>query len=457
MGLITRLRPRANDPARFNLAQLIDQVNYLGHNYPAGLQTTYTSGDTEEPDTSFPALVQAAYRTNGIIFACVLARAMLFSEARFQWQRLENGRPGELFGTSDLTILEKPWPNGTTGEMLWRAEQDVSLAGNFYLRLHRGRLWRLRPDWVTIVLGSQMEVDEPALAIDAEVVGYLWGPPGGKKMPLLTDEIAHWSPIPDPLANYRGMSWLTPIMREVAADTQAVTHKQLYFQKAATPNLVVMPDASVTKEEFDPWKKEFIDEHEGAWNAWKTLFLGGGSTIQTVGNSMKDMDYRAVMGAGETRIAAAGGVPPIIAGFSEGLDAATYSNYGQARRKMGDHFARPQWRSFCASTAHLVPRPGGGASRLWYDDRDIAFLREDQGDEAKIRQTDAITVRQLVEAGYEPDAAVAYVQTGNLAALTGQHSGLTSVQLTPPGAGDDSGSDPPPPPPADDEGEDNSA
>jgi hypothetical protein len=30
--------------------------------------------------------------------------------------------------------------------------------------------------------------------------------------------VAHWSPIPDPLANFRGMSWLTPVLREIDAD-----------------------------------------------------------------------------------------------------------------------------------------------------------------------------------------------------------------------------------------------
>ncbi|MGB5697221.1 MAG: hypothetical protein WBM46_16305, partial [Polyangiales bacterium] len=139
-------------------------------------------------------------------------------------------------------------------------------------------------------------------------------------------------------------------------------------------------------------------------------------------------------GRGETRIAAAAGVPPIIAGFSEGLESATYSNYGQARRKFGDHYARPQWRSFAAAVSKLLPQPRGGV-RLWYDDRDIAFLREDQGDEAKIRQTDAITVNTLITAGFEPDAVVSAVQTGNLATLAGQHTGLTSVQLVPPDTG----------------------
>lgn len=445
MGLLERLRPaRAAevepvDPRRMTLGDLVEQVQWMGNSYPLGLQQTMTGGKLEEPDTSFTGMVTAGYRAAGPVFACILARALLFSEARFQWQTLDRGRPGAMFGDQGLRLLEQPWPNGTTGELLWRAEQDVSLAGNFYLRLSAGRLWRLRPDRMTIVLGSMEETDDPSAAVDAQVVGYLYSAgPGERGTVLLPDEIAHWSPIPDPLASYRGMSWLTPVLADVDADRSSTTHKGAFFRNAATPNLVVMPDATVSFEEFKKWKDEFTDQHEGSWNAYKTLFLGGGSKVQQVGLDFKSMDFKGIQGIGETRIASAAGVPPIIAGFSEGLASATYSNYGMARRKFGDHWARPQWRSFAAAVEHLLARPRGGAAvRLWYDDRDIAFLREDQGDEANIRQTQATTIETLIRAGYAPDAAVAYANTGNPDVLTGQHSGLMSVQLVPPGTGVD--------------------
>lgn len=436
MGLIERYRNRGQDDTqeRFSLEGLAQHIQYLGNSYPIGLQQTLVGGDTEPADRSFIAFTRAAYETGGPVFACILARGLLFSEARFLWQQLDNGRPGELFRTAALRLLEQPWPSGTTGELLWRAEQDVSLAGNFFVRRMDGRLWRLRPDWVSIVLGSRMDVDHPNLAIDAEVLGYVWGPPEAKKedkVALMPSEVAHWSPIPDPLSNYRGMSWITPIMREVQADRGATVHKERFFSNGATPNMVVTADATVDITEFSEFIELFQDKYEGAMNAYKTLFLGGGSSVQMVGSSMSDMDYKGIQGIGETRIAAAAGVPPIIAGFSEGLSSATYSNYSMARRKFGDHWARPQWRSFCAGMQKLLPKPQGGPSRLWYDDRDVAFLREDMGDEAEIRQKSAATVRTLVEGGWDPDAAVAYASSGNLTELAGQHTGRVSVQLLP--------------------------
>lgn len=431
LGLIRKGRSAAPLQKRFGWDDLLAQVGYLNNVYPLGLNFSYTMRDQEKVEPNFEGLSQIYY-TNGPVFACIMARMMLFSEARFQFQRFKNGRPGELYGSRDLAILEKPWTNGDTGEMLARAEQDASLTGNWYLhKLTPTRLRRLRPDWVTIVLGSKLDVQDVSKAIDAEVIAYYYAPPGESPITIMPEQMVHWSPIPDPTYNYRGMSWIPSAMADIQADHASAVHRQMFFEKAATPNFVVVPDKDIGINEFKDFRDDFTENYEGVLNAWKTIFLGGGSDIKVLGLDFEKMDFRNVQGAGETRIAAASGVPPIIAGFSEGLQSATYSNYGQARRKFGDHFARPQWRSVSNALSKFVNTPSD--SRLWYDDRDIPFLREDLGDEANIRSTDAQTVRTLIEAGYTADAAVAYVQSSNLGMLLGQHSGMTSVQLQKPG------------------------
>jgi phage portal protein BeeE len=132
--------------------------------------------------------------------------------------------------------------------------------------------------------------------------------------------------------------------------------------------------------------------HEGALNAYKTLFLAGGADVKTVGTDFKQLDLKAVQGAGETRIAAAAGVPPVVVGLSEGLQAATYSNYAQARRRFADQTMRPLWRNAAGSLARIINVPP--ASELWYDDRDIPALREDEKDAADIQQSQAVTIRR---------------------------------------------------------------
>jgi HK97 family phage portal protein len=420
---------RRSDPA-LSFQDWVNYFSYGGVGYGFAGSGGTLAGNEETIDGSFPGYVEGAYKRNGVVFACMLARMLLFSEARFQFRQLRGGRPGDLFGTQELGVLENPWPNGTTGNLLSRMIQDADLAGNFYAAYRPGpTLRRMRPDWVTIVLGSRTGRD-----IDTEIIGYGYRPGGLNSDELevfLPETVAHFAPIPDPLARFRGMSWLTPVLREIQADSAATTHKQKFFENGATPNLVVkMGDAVMNPEMFEKWVDKFEGQHAGALNAYKTLYLAAGGDATVIGSDMKQIDFKVTQGAGETRIAAAGGVPPVIVGLSEGLQAATYSNYAQARRRFADMTMRPLWREAAASLAPILTVPAN--AQLWYDDRDIPALQEDRKDAAEIASTQATTMKTLIEAGYEADSVQKAIAAEDWSLLT--HSGLVSVQLQPPGA-----------------------
>jgi phage portal protein BeeE len=80
------------------------------------------------------------------------------------------------------------------------------------------------------------------------------------------------------------------------------------------------------------------------------------------------------------------------------LQAATYSNYSQARRRFADGTMRPLWRNLCGSLERILNVPSG--AQLWYDDRDIPALKEDIQDKAQERRENAIAANNLVSAGY---------------------------------------------------------
>jgi hypothetical protein len=425
-----------SDP-ELSMADYIGQAfGFNGLQY--ALQGQTLGEKTEDIGANFQGYVERAYKANGIVFACMLTRMLVFSEARFQFRRLILGRPGSLYGTSALRSLEQPWINGTTGDLLTRMIQDVDLAGNFYgVRRPGNRIRRMRPDWVTIMLGSNSDESIDRYDIDAEVIGYLYHPggPGLRRDPevFLPQQVAHWAPIPDPLAAYRGMSWITPVVRDILGDQAAATHKLKFFENGATANVAVQFGENVKDPDaFGRWVEAFENQHKGVGDAYKKLYLAAGAEAKVIGADMKQIDFKEVIGKGETRIAAASGVPPVIVGLSEGLEASTYSNYAQARRAFADRTMRPLWRSAAASLAPLISVPAG--SELWYDDRDIPFLQEDVKDEAEIHHTNANSIKQLVEAGYEPDSVIRAIDAGDLTLL--KHTGLYSVQLQEPGSGD---------------------
>jgi hypothetical protein len=425
----------------------IDDVASVMRNGGYYLHQTMPSSDREEIEGNFRGLVQGAYASNGVVFACILTRLMLFSEARFQFQQMRGGQPGDLFGTQELAMVERPEPGKTTGDLLARAITDIDLAGNWFGarrvgRDSRGRpdgtrIKRLRPDWMTIVLGSPNDgVDRPADDPDAEVVGYIFRPggygSGAAPVIFARDEVAHFAPIPDPLAGYRGMSWLTPVIRETMADSAATLHKLKFFENAATPNMVVKFDPATTTEDAREAIEVFEQEHSGVFNAYRTAYLLGGADATVVGANLHEMDFKSTQGAGETRICAAAGVHPTVVGVSEGLQGSSLNagNFDTAARLTANKTLRPNWRNFAGSLEVIVPPPNG--SRLWYDDRDVPFLTENIKDRAEVLAQNASSIRTLSDAGAEWDPVIDAVVSGDLRRLRGAHSGLFSVQLLPP-------------------------
>lgn len=405
-----------------------DGTPYFG--YP--LQSL--AGDKEKIQGGFSGYVHGAYESSGIVSALELIRLAVFSEARFMYRRLIKGRPGDMFSTTSLNVLHRPYPGHTTGDMLSRALLDVDMAGNHFAVRRGVRIKRLRPDWVTIVLGSENADVDPNEDPDAEVAGYLYHPGGNMSRDPITyeaTEVVHWAGLlPDPLASYRGMSWLTPVVREILSDRQATGHKQKFFENGATPNMIIKHQIS-DPEVLEKWVALFKDAHEGVRNAYRTLHLGAGADATVVGRDFQQLDFKAVQGAGETRIAAASGVGAVMAQFSEGMEGSALNagNYSAARRRVADGLFRPLWRSICAAYEPIVAVPRN--AELWYDERDIAFLREDEKDAADIQSIRANSIRALLDAGYEADSVVKAIENDDFSLLT--HSGLFSVQLQPPG------------------------
>lgn len=437
-------------------AELLNTFSFNGIGYGygfGGLTQTLAGQTTEQAANTFTGL-SGAYAGNSVVFSCMLVRQLVFSSIRFRWQRLRDGKPSDTFGVPDLAILERPWPGGTTQDFLSRIIQDADLGGNAYWTRIGPELVRLRPDWVELVLEPRTMSDRPGL-VGFRKLGFVYTE-GGKNsgaepVPFLANEVAHFAPIPDPLARYRGMSWLTPILREIQADQAMSRHQRAFFDNGATPNMVVKHDAAASMEKVQRFAEMMQEKHGGPANAYKTLHLYPGADATVVGANLKDIDFKDVRGGGETRIAAAAGVPPVIVGLSEGLAAATYSNYGQARRRLADGTAHPLWQNIAGSIEPIMPRPGrdGGLDvRLWYDASNVPFLREDEADAATIAETRARTIRSYIDAGYEPDSVVAAVEADDIRLLV--HSGLYSVQLQKPGTGEPPASaDDPGPEPAD--------
>ena len=416
-------------PVRSGLDSLLEWFSLPnGQSYAAFPFTQTFQSDREVIGSVFEAYVQGGLKGNGIVFALERFRVAVFAEARPTYR----GVDGKLFSTPSLRPLHSPSPGRTGRQLRSRALLEADLSGNHFAvrQIGSDRIITPRPDWVTIMLGSNSDLD-PSIDPGADFAGILYHPggihSGNVPIPYLAEEVAHWAPNQDPVARFRGMSWLTPVLREITADIQATVHKQKFFENGATPNMVVTLDSSLNPDTFKQWVEIFNEKHQGAANAYKTLFLGGGADVDVVGKDFQQLDFRATQGAGEARIAIAAGVHPSVIGLIEGLQGSSLNagNYTATRRTAADSMLRPLWGDYFETMSKLVTVPRG--AELWYDDRDIEFLQEDQKDNAEIQSTRAQSIRTLTDAGYESESVVEAVVNDDMSLLT--HSGLFSVQL----------------------------
>lgn len=395
--------------------------------------STYGSPDREAILPVYTSLAQQAYKGNGVVFGAIAKRIKLFSEAELKWQ---NKTTKKIFGNEALERLETPWPGGTTSELFARMEQDVSLAGNSFTWDATDQFVRLRPDWTIIV--SELRQD-PLGRWYRVPIGYMFEPPElererwGDPQFFSVDEVAHWSPLPDPEASFRGMSWLTPVIREIEADSGMTGYKRQYLDNAATPNMIIKYPAGkqLRQDTLDILRDRMAARHGGVANAFKTLVLDQGADVTPVGNTFEQMNFTTVQAAGENRILIAAEVPGIVVGSKEGLMAATYSNYQQAMRSFADLWARPTWKSACACLAKFVTPPDRN-SRLWYDVSGVSALRQGEKEQAETMATMAQAAALLVEkGGYSRESVSAALTAGDLSQLVAQLSEAPPVVVSP--------------------------
>ena len=379
------------------------------------LTTSYGSPDREPVLPQLAAFAQNAYGSSSPVFAAHLTRMALFSEVTFQFQAKDDKH---LFGTTDLAVLEEPFgPGTTTQHLLGRMEQDAFVAGQAYVWAPPGedRLVRLRPDWVTIV----SEVVPAANGWYRRPVGYWFQPPRGLQGqldPFLVPagECVHWAPIPDPQADFRGMSPLTPVIRDVQGDDGMSRYKIRYLQNNATPNMVIKYAQKLQPATVDQIRDRLAARYGGTDNAGKTLVLDQGADLVLAGNSLGQMDFANVEAVGSERILAACGVPGVLVGLEPLRGAGR--GYQESMQKFANLWARPQWRSACGALAPLVDVPAG--NRLWFDPSDIAALQDgemERGQTVLVKSQAVLALNQAQK--YDPASVVAAVNSGDLTQL----------------------------------------
>jgi len=422
-GLVRLAGGQLEERAAFPPGWLSELMRYQGNVY--ALPTTTYGNESPSSITG-----SAAYGS-GVVFAVEQRRISLFRQASFAWKRYGAGpRPmaADLFRTSALAPLDNP------GKLLARMLLDADLYGNAFAVMDGDTIRLLRPQWCSIVLGSQRQPADPEAAWDAVPIGLIYAPSGkpDQAETWAWDEVAHFAPAEDPDARWRGMSWMASVLAETA-NTQAYNlFLSKFWANGATPNSVITFPADVQRETVEAFRDVFMAKHAGVEQSFRTAFLGGGADLRVVGANLSDLAAKDISADQFARICAAGGVPPVIVTIVPGLESAsTYANYSTAHRAFADLTIRPLWLEAVRALSKLLPSPAN--AELWYDVTGVSALQADALDDAQVMASQAQTMRTLVDGGFVPESVIAAITTGDMSRL--QHSGLLSVQTQAPGAG----------------------
>ena len=87
------------------------------------------------------------------------------------------------------------------------------------------------------------------------------------------------------------MSWLSPLVREIMADSAATSHVLRFYENGATPNLVIKRPEDIGPDAFKAWVTMMEAGHAGEANAYKTLYLSSGADATVVGANLRQLDF----------------------------------------------------------------------------------------------------------------------------------------------------------------------
>lgn len=320
-------------------------------------------------DNTYPELSRKAFGSNSIVYACLRLLCQSVAEPPLlAYTESGNGELTPLQTTHPIQmLLDRPNELMTQFEMLELIEIHLALTGGSYWWKQRTNggavenLWPLRPDRIVPIYEPNLNAPRGQRGIKG------WGyypPGGGQPIPIPRSEILAFG-TPDPAGETGGVvetiGWVQVLADEIAADNEATGFVGSLLANYAQPSMLIktkMPikDREIAKRLKAHWMSELGGAHKG-----EPALLDADTEIEKLSFDLKQLEFPDLRAQAESRIAAAAGVPPILAGLKVGLDHGTYSNYESSREYFADTTLSTKWKRYSDQfTNDLAPDFGPG-------------------------------------------------------------------------------------------------
>lgn len=300
----------------------------------------------------FLDLARGGYGGNSAVYAVlhVLSQAVSEPPMIAYTKAVGKGQPTPLPDTHPLVKL-LIYPNelmtqyemwelvtlqlGITGRSTWWKERNN--AGEIIA------LWPLRPDRVGPVYSDSS-------GADTVISGWSYLVPGTSNYQWIPRADVWMVNFPDPAGDSGGMvEGLGPLQvlaSEVGADNEATKFVGSMLANYGSPGMMIHTKASLnTQADVDVIKAAARQEFGGIKRGSPGV-LDADTTITQVGFNLQQLEFPALRKVAESRIAAAYGVPAILAGLQVGLESGIRATIAEQREYFAETTCVSYWRRY---------------------------------------------------------------------------------------------------------------
>lgn len=250
-----------------------------------------------------------------------------------------------------VKLFERPNPYMDWAEFVELTLIDYLLVGNAYWLRYRPygdndsrplALYRLAPPYVSVIPGQY------------GVEGFEYQPPGQRDpLKLPANAVMHFKQA-NPHNPYLGLGLVKGGARMLDMEIALTDTTATYFEKQATPSLVVTSDRRVPTDVFNKLKQQIRAFYGGSKNSGEIMVLEAGLKATSISPSAHEAAFEVLSKLSRDRILSLLRVPPALLGVS----GSSNEKINDAQRIFDTKTMRPLLDKFQAAITGGLTRPG---------------------------------------------------------------------------------------------------
>lgn len=342
----------------------------------------------------------------GTLFAIVHRTSTATSHVEWKlWRDLSDRR--RKFGPAEdrrievtqhavLDLWNKPNPFMTRQMLVESVQQHVDLVGEGFIVVYRDprsplplELWPVRPDRMTPIPGGDF------------LSGYIYTGMGGEQVPLGLDDVIYLK-MPNPLDPYRGLGPVQAAMVDLDSARFSAEWNRNFFINSAEPGGIIEVPDRLDDEAFRELTERWREQHQGVAQAHRVAVLEQAKWIDR-SMSQRDMQFVQLRGLSREVIRESFGIHGHMIGNSQDVNKA---NAEAGEISFARWLVKVRVERFKQALNHRL-LPMFDATDLEFDHDRV--VPEDREADDRERTSLAEAARTWVEAGFDPQAVLAYL------------------------------------------------